>query len=54
MVYIVCLHIEKNRSLTCLKYRCNSFIVDLRHKFTVRNTNGIPVSVQSSELSNKT
>ena len=31
-------------------YRCNSFIVDLRHKFTVRNMNEIPVFVQSSEL----
>ena len=28
--------------------------VDLRHKFTVRNMNEIPVLVQSSELSNKT
>ena len=35
-------------------YRCNSFIVDLRHKFTVRNMNEIPVFVQSSELSNRT
>ena len=34
-------------------YRCNSFIVDLRHKFTVRNMNEIPVFVQSSELSNR-
>ena len=33
-------------------YRCNSFIVDIRHKFTVRNMNEIPVFVQSSELSN--
>ena len=38
--------------ITC--YRCNSFIVDLRHKFTVRNMNEIPVFVQSSELSNRT
>ena len=37
-----------------IQYRCNSFIVDLRHKFTVRNMNGIPVFVQSSELSNIT
>ena len=29
------------------------FIVDLRHKFAVRNKNGIPVFVQSSELSNR-
>ena len=36
------------------RYRCNSFIVDLRHKFTVRNMNEIPVFVQSSELSNIT
>ena len=35
-------------------YRSNSFIVDLRHKFTVRNMNEIPVFVQSSELSNIT
>ena len=35
-------------------YRCNSFIVDLRHKFTVRNMNDIPVFVQYSELSNRT
>ena len=35
-------------------YRYNSFIVDLRHKFTVRNINEIPVLVQSSELSNIT
>ena len=35
-------------------YGCNSFIVDLRHKFTVRNMNEIPVFVQSSELSNRT
>ena len=35
-------------------YRCHSFIVDLRHKFTVRNMNEIPVFVQSSELSNRT
>ena len=35
-------------------YRCNSFIVDLRHQFTVRNMNEIPVFVQSSELSNIT
>ena len=26
-------------------YRCNSFIVDLRHKFTVRSMNAIPVFV---------
>ena len=31
-----------------------SFIVDLRHKFTVRNMNEMPVFVQSSELSNRT
>ena len=36
------------------KYRCNSFIVDLRHKFTVRNMNEIPVFIKSSELSNIT
>ena len=35
-------------------YRCNSFIVDLRHKFTIRNMNEIPVFVQSSELNNIT
>ena len=35
-------------------YRCNSFVVDLRHKFTVRIMNEIPVFVQSSELSNRT
>ena len=35
-------------------YRCNSFIVDLHHKFTVRNMNEIPVFVQPSELSNIT
>ena len=35
-------------------YRCNSFIVDLRHKFTVRNMNEILVFVQSSKLSNIT
>ena len=35
-------------------YRSNSFIVDLRHKFTVGNMNEIPVFVQSSELSNRT
>ena len=35
-------------------YRRNSFIVDLRHKFTIRNMNEKPVFVQSSELSNKT
>ena len=35
-------------------YRFNSFIVGLRHKFTVRNVNEIPVFVQSSELSNIT
>ena len=35
-------------------YRCNSFIVDLRHKFTVKNMNEIHVFVQSSELSNRT
>ena len=41
---------------TALKgtYRCNSFIVDSRHKFTVRKLNVIPVFVQSSELSNRT
>ena len=27
-------------------YRCNSFIVDLRHKFTIRNMNEISVFVQ--------
>ena len=37
----------------CL-YLCNSFIVDLRHTFAVRNMNEIPAPVQSSELSNKT
>ena len=37
-----------------MSYRCNSFIVDLHHKFTVRNMNEIPVFVQSSELSNIT
>ena len=37
-----------------LRYRCNSFIVDLRHKFAVRNINEIHVFVQSSELSNRT
>ena len=35
-------------------YRCNSFIVDLRHKFTVGNMNEIPVFVRSSELGNRT
>ena len=35
-------------------YRSNSFIVDLRHKFTVRNMNEIPVFVQSIELNNRT
>ena len=35
-------------------YRSNSFIVDLRQKFTVINMNEIPVFVQSSELSNRT
>ena len=38
----------------CLNYGFNSFIVDLCHKFTVRNMNEIPVFVQSSELSNRT
>ena len=37
---------------SCLCYRCNSFIVDLRHKFTIRNMNEIHVFVQSSEISN--
>ena len=37
-----------------MSYRCNSFIVDLRHKFTVRNMNEILVFVQSSELSKRT
>ena len=41
-------------SLCIPMYRCNSFIVDLRHKFTVRNVNEIPVFVQSSELGNIT
>ena len=36
------------------EYRCNSFIVDLRHKFTVVNMNEIPVFVRSSELGNRT
>ena len=31
------------------EYMCNSFIVDLRHKFTVRNMNEIPVFVQSTK-----
>ena len=35
-------------------YRCNSFIVDLRHKFTVGNMNEIPVFVRSSELGDRT
>ena len=34
-------------------YRCNSFIVGVLHKFTVRYMNKIPVFVQSSELSNR-
>ena len=37
-----------------VRYRSNSFIVDLRHKFTVRNMNEIHAFVQSSELSNRT
>ena len=37
-----------------LNYRCNSFVVDLRHKLTVRSMNEIPVSVQSCELNNRT
>ena len=36
------------------KYRYSSFIIDLRHKFTVRNLNEMHVFVQSSELSNIT
>ena len=47
------LHININKDFG-IAYRCNSFIVDLRHKFTVRNMNEIPVFVQSSELSNIT
>ena len=31
-----------------------SFIVDLRHNFTVRNMNNKPVFVQSSEVCNRT
>ena len=34
-------------------YRCNSFIVDVLHKFTVRYMNKIPVFVHSGELSNR-
>ena len=34
-------------------YRYNSFIVDFRHKFTVRNMNEVPVFVQSSGISNR-
>ena len=40
--------------MTKIVYRCNSFVVDLRHKFTVKIMNEIPVFVQSSELSNRT
>ena len=40
--------------MTFYAYRCNSFIVDLRHTFAVRDMNEIPVFVQSSELSNRT
>ena len=49
-----CLKAVKEIKVSNKNYRCNSFIVDLRHKFTVRNMNGIPVFVQSSELSNRT
>ena len=34
-------------------YGCNSFIVDLRHKFTVGDMNETPVFVRSSELGNR-
>ena len=34
-----------------LNYSCNSLVVDLRQKLTVRNINEISVSIQSSELS---
>ena len=40
--------------IKCLiKYMCTAFIVYLRHKFTNRNMNEIPVFVQSSELCNR-
>ena len=42
------------QNMTFYAYRCNSFIVDLRHTFAVRNMNEIPVFVQSSKLSNET
>ena len=47
------LHNINNLGL-CIRVQVKSFIVDLRHKFTVRNMNEIPVLVQSSELSNRT
>ena len=46
--------IIEHLSIVVNRYRSNSFIVDLRHKFTVRNMNEIPVFVQSSESSNRT
>ena len=48
-VYLICNSREKY-----FLYRCNSFIVDIPHKFTVRDMNEIPVFVQSIELSNRT
>ena len=39
---------------TVIWYRCNSFIVDLRRKFTVRNIHEIPVFFRSGGLSYRT
>ena len=50
---------DRNKYITLLSffflaYRCDSFIVDLRHSYAVRNMNEIPVLVLLGELSNKT
>ena len=45
---------DKYITLLFLAYRCDSFIVDLRHSFAVRNMNEIAVLVLSGELGKKT